>query len=85
MKSNFFAIGHGIDNYEAWVDLNEVIAIKISSALAEKLPKEKWTHHVIFIMSTGTELEEDLNDWGMEELANLYKIKGWNKSGTPGP
>ena len=78
MKSKFFAIGHCDSNYEAWVDLNKVIAIKISSALAEKLPKEKWTHHITFIMSNGAEMEEDLTDLGMKELAEIYEVKGWD-------
>jgi len=78
MENKFFAIGHGIENYEVWVDLESIMAVKISSVVTEKLPKEKWTHLVTFIMSNGTELQEDLTDEGMADLADMYRIKGWS-------
>lgn len=73
---NMLVIGHGIDNREVWIDLNEVIGITISSRIIDSTDGT-WSHYTTFYFRGGEKIEDELSDKGMEVLAEKMNVEGW--------
>ena len=76
---DFFVIGHGIDNREVWIDLEEVVGVEIGSRVIDGADGT-WSHYTTFILRSGLKMKDELTDKGMEELAEHFHIEGWTQN-----